>query len=463
MPKRVYDGIRKRCPCARKHWPKCAHPWHFSFFHKGHDHRFSLDVIADARGEKPPRDKTAAVSWRDKLRSEIRGGTFVDPTAPIAPAAPDTRLNLGDVCDEYVKRHVRTPTRRAGGKKMMEILVGVLRRAEILAANGTTVKLESKPIAEITKADIEAVRTWRRAELAAGKSRPGAKGGEAGINRLLARLRHVFNWAIAEGYIAETPFKRGTVTVVKIDRACEYARTRRLDAAGEEQNEERRLLDHADPHLRAVLVAALSTGCRIGEILSLQWSQIRRDGKGEARWLLLPATKTKTGQPRVIPIGDRLRAELSMRQHAPDGREHGRTAYVFGDEVGGQVASVRRQWEDAALRAHGHEPVRVRGKLAPESRAVLRTVDLHVHDLRREFASRLLESSADLHDVQQFLGHANITTTSRYLESTPTRLARALGAMESAAGFAHDSHTSASDAPTAASNATVENAANRLN
>jgi len=37
-------------------------------------------------------------------------------------------------------------------------------------------------------------------------------------------------------------------------------------------------------------------------------------------------------------------------------------------------------------------------------------------------ACRLLESSADLHDVRSCLGHANITTTSRYVRSTPVRL-----------------------------------------
>ena len=47
-------------------------------------------------------------------------------------------------------------------------------------------------------------------------------------------------------------------------------------------------------------------------------------------------------------------------------------------------------------------------------------------------ASRLLESSADLHDVRDFLGHANITTTSRYVRSTPVRLAQALERMEAA-------------------------------
>ena len=77
---------------------------------------------------------------------------------------------------------------------------------------------------------------------------------------------------------------------------------------------------------------------------------------------------------------------------------------------------------------------------------ILRGIDLHFHDLRRQFACTLLESGADLHDVRDFLGHANITTTSRYLQSTPLRLARVLERME--AGFAHHSHTAASQGST---------------
>jgi hypothetical protein len=49
----------------------------------------------------------------------------------------------------------------------MEILVAVLRGAEIPASQGTVVTLESKPIAAIVKADVEAVRAWRRREQAA--------------------------------------------------------------------------------------------------------------------------------------------------------------------------------------------------------------------------------------------------------------------------------------------------------
>jgi integrase len=48
-------------------------------------------------------------------------------------------------------------------------------------------------------------------------------------------------------------------------------------------------------------------------------------------------------------------------------------------------------------------------------------MNLHMHDLRREAGSRLLERGADLHTVQQFLDHANISTSSRYLK--PSKLA----------------------------------------
>lgn len=445
MPKRTNDGIKKRCAHKRKTWNDCACPWWFRFYHGGREYAFSLTKIAHARGEDPPKSRELAITWRDRLRSEIRAGTFVEPDAAAAPArVKETRLTFGDVCDEYVRRHVRTPTRRADGRREMEILIALARRAEIPAAHGATVRLETKPFADVTKADIEAVRDWRRRT-----TKGGAKGGEVGINRLLSRLRHLFNWAIVEGYRGDTPFRSGPVSMIRLEPSVEGARTRRLDAA---LDEERRLLEHADPHLRAVLVAKFSTGCRIGEILSLQWSQIRRDAKGEPRWFELPAGKTKTDEARVIPIGDRLRAELSMLRHAPDGGEHPMSAYVFGDETGGYFSydRLRRLWEDAVLRAHGHTPVRVRGKLTAESRAAYQAIGLHLHDLRREFASRLLEASADLHDVQLFLGHANITTTSTYLRSTPVRLKRALDKLE-AAGFGHYSdkqpETGTSSAP----------------
>ena len=55
---------------------------------------------------------------------------------------------------------------------------------------------------------------------------------------------------------------------------------------------------------------------------------------------------------------------------------------------------------------------------------------LQIRDVRREFASRLRESGGSDHDVRDFLGHAKITTTSRYLASTPLRLEQALANLE---------------------------------
>ena len=59
--------------------------------------------------------------------------------------------------------------------------------------------------------------------------------------------------------------------------------------------------------------------------------------------------------------------------------------------------------------------------------------NLHFHDLRREFACGLLESKADLSVVREFLGHANITTTSHYVKTSPVRMVEALERMEASA------------------------------
>ena len=297
--------------------------------------------------------------------------------------------------------------------------LNVIKRTRIPRSGGTTSAFGDVPIADLTRNDVEALRVARRADMQG----VGCKSGECGINRMMARLRHVFVWAIDRGYIDSTPFKRGGVNVVKLDTSAEAARQRRL-----QPGEEERLLAVASPHLRSVIVALLVTGCRVGEVLGLRWADLRRDERGEAIQIVLAAARTKTAKPRNVPVGWRLRAELSMRKHAPDGSEHPETAFVFGNETGEQVKDVRRAWQ-SACEAAGIE-------------------DLHVHDLRREFASRLLESSADVHVVRDFLGHSNITTTSRYLASNSAKLARALDHLDPEPPSA-DSHTVRTPEPSA--------------
>ena len=132
--------------------------------------------------------------------------------------------------------------------------------------------------------------------------------------------------------------------------------------------------------------AALETGCRKGEFLSLQWSQVRLDGRPE---LSLPAQKTKTGKPRTVPISARLLSILAMRRTAPDGELHPATAYVFGTAIGQRVTTVKTAWRLACKRA------RIDG--------------LHFHDLRREAGSRWLEGGVPLHTC----GRGSAIPTSR--------------------------------------------------
>ncbi len=64
--------------------------------------------------------------------------------------------------------------------------------------------------------------------------------------------------------------------------------------------------------------------------------------------------------------------------------------------------------------------------LTPECRAKLREIDLHLHDLRHEGASRLVEQGWPLHYIRDMLGHANLSQTSTYLNAAGHSLQAAM-------------------------------------
>ena len=76
------------------------------------------------------------------------------------------------------------------------------------------------------------------------------------------------------------------------------------------------MLKHASSHLHALIIAALETGCRLGELRVLQWRDVEdvTGPKGEplARYLLLPAGKTKTNQTRRVSISSRLGESIDV-------------------------------------------------------------------------------------------------------------------------------------------------------
>ena len=256
----------------------------------------------------------------------------------------------------------------------------------------------------------------------------------ASINRSLALLRHMLNWAVAREYIDRSPFRRGSETLIRLFRE-DNKRRRRIS-----EDEEQRLLDAAPSLLRAMITAALDTGMRRGEMLALRF----RDIDWRAQTITLRGETTKSGRTRKIPIPTlRLKAVLewlrldAQRNFKPD------EAFVFSNTVGEPIASFRTAWEVAVLKAHGIEPAWCRGSkaLTPESQAQFRAIDLRWHDMRHEFASRLVEKGAALSQVRDLVGHASIVTTERYDNQTFAALQKAAERLEAGKTFTFVSQT----------------------
>jgi integrase len=414
------DSIRKVCACARRTWPKCSHPWHFNFSFKGTAHRFSLDRQFPNRRIST---KIEAEAARDELCAAIRAGTFVRrgrTSATNIAGAVRQSLTLRQLFDRYKEGHVMK--RRPASARRWGLQATAICRRTLTLPTGTTRVFGEWAVADVTIDAVEQFQELRRAH------------GIYAMNRDLEVLRAVFNWGTARGLIDGTPFKRGGVST--ITRATEGRRSRRL-----ELGEADRLLaacpqpsDPArEPHpIRALIEAALETGCRRGELLTLQWSQVRLDGPRPA--LVLTAAKTKTKTLREVPISARLRAVLDMRRNGADGKPHSPTAYVFGTSTGEPIGSFKRAWQSVRLRAHGFTAVQVKGtgRLTPENQAQLAKIDLHWHDLRREAGSRWLDAGVPLHTIQRWLGHANISQTSTYLAVTDTGSHEAMARFDAA-------------------------------
>lgn len=204
-------------------------------------------------------------------------------------------------------------------------------------------------------------------------SRLDAGNSKSTVNRYLALLKIVFRLAADWGYSDSSPLKN-----VRLFSEKDTQKERYLTDA-----EERALLEHSTPRLRPIVLFALHTGMRRGEILSLKWADVDLSRK------VIRVETAKNGRTRFIPINSTLSEELDKLRSA-----RGKSTLVF------PYKSVRTAFENACKKA----------KLA-----------LRFHDLRHTFATRLVEKGVDLITVQHLLGHHSVTMTQRYTHSSDDR------------------------------------------
>lgn len=187
-------------------------------------------------------------------------------------------------------------------------------------------------------------------------------------NRLRAQLSAILRWATDRDMtVGELPKRTLRIEPEKNERMVRLSR-----------EQENLLMMGLGPEMRDTLIAAVDTGLRKGALLKLTFMDVR-DGN-----LVVPPSIQKTGQAQIIPMTKRLK-EVVTRRLTDEGFNHEARIFHFSE----------RSWQNA--------------------KAIAKLPDLHWHDLRGEFASRLAEKGVQINVVSRLLGHSNLSTTQRYL------------------------------------------------
>ncbi len=220
------------------------------------------------------------------------------------------------------------------------------------------------------------------------KGRPIAP---ATINRYAASIAAVFTWAIKKRQVP-----RG------FENPC-----RRLERRPE-NNERVRFLSDAErdrlftacrasvwPRLYLLVLMAITTGARRGELESLRWGDIDTD-KATAY-----VVQTKNGDRKVLPLLPSVLAELE-KFRSTDPR-----ALVFGSS-----RRPAQPYNSSMVFADAMKAAKVK--------------DFRFHDLRHSCASYLAQNGATLLEIADVLGHRQLSVTKRYSHLTTTHKAALL-------------------------------------
>lgn len=155
---------------------------------------------------------------------------------------------------------------------------------------------------------------------------------------------------------------------------------------------------HFADRLTPMVLLSLKTGMRKGEVFDLNWSDIDLQQK----IITVRGENAKSSQTRHIPLSPT--AITTMKDWRK--QSSNKTGYVFPSNEGGRLNDVKKSWA-SLLEAGGIKNFRW-------------------HDMRHDFASKLVMKGVPLNTVRELCGHADINTTLRYAHLAPDHKADAI-------------------------------------
>ncbi len=196
-------------------------------------------------------------------------------------------------------------------------------------------------------------------------------------------LRQILGIAVKEELIQKSPFFNGRVEFLH-----EKGRERTLSF-----DEERKYLKVATPLLRDVGTIMVEMGLRPGEIFQLRHEDMRIEPP--ARYVHVREGKSDRAV-RDVPITSRALPVLNRRVSRAKGE------YLFPRRIGNGYDWSRPMTElepahQRALRKSGIEP------------------PFRLYDLRHTYGTRAIEAGIDVFSVAKLMGHADLSTTQRYV------------------------------------------------
>ncbi len=299
-----------------------------------------------AFGKKGIVTKTQAKEMLKKLEQRVKLGQYDMLDAEIP--------TLNEFAEDYLK-HVRDVVKKRSWSR------------DLLSLKHLKDFFGDRNLSEIAPKDVDDYKEVRLNEVS-----------PATVNRELEVLRHLFNLAERwKKFFSKNPVSQAGL--LPLNNQLERILT---------PQEEERLLVSSSSSLKAILICALNTGMRKGEIINLKWSNVDL----ENNVITLEHTNTKSKKTRRIPINSELRKLLLEQRLKSGGSE-----YVFLSSNGTPYLrqdSLNRAFIDALKRA------KVEG--------------LRFHDLRHTAATRMIEAGASIVAVSRILGHSSLTVTMRY-------------------------------------------------